>query len=210
MAARVRRRLSCLALAGPALAACGWTACGGSATPARARPDPSAPRFGPAPGWRPPALSPASAAGRSLGSLHCTRAFHPRLRAHLEIFVDGLDVLIPSGIGVAAPQRRDGAYVTGGSCSYPLRTSQPTGVVEIASRQRPTLGDLFDVWGQPLSLRRVLGFATGPGRPLAVFVNGRRWRGDVRAVPLLRHASIVVELGRHVTRHPLYLFPAGQ
>jgi hypothetical protein len=210
MAARVRRRSSCLALAGLALAACTWTGCGGSATPLRARLDPSAPRFGPAPRWRPPPLSPRSAAGRSLGHLRCTRAFRPRLRAHLEVFVDGLDVLIPPGIGVAAPQRRDGAYVRGGSCSYPLRTSEPTGVIEIATRRRLTLGDFFDVWSQPLSQRRVLGFAAGPGLSLTVFVNGRRWRGGVRAVPLRRHASIVVELGRHVARHPVYLFGAGQ
>ena len=210
MAARVPRRSSCLAFAGVALAAWASTGCGGSATPVRAPLDPSAPRFGPAPGWRPPALSPASAAGRPLGSLRCTRAFRPRLRAHLEVFVDGLDVVIPPGIGVAAPQRRDGAYVRGGSCSYPLSTSEPTGVIELASRRRPTLGDFFDVWGQPLSQRRVLGFATAPGRPLMAFVNGRRWRGGVRAVPLRRHASIVIELGRHVARHPVYLFPAGQ
>jgi hypothetical protein len=206
----MRRRSSCLALAGAALAACGWTGCGGRATPVRALLDPSAPRFGPAPRWRPPALNPRTAAGRPLGSLRCTRAFHARLRAHLEVFVDGLDVLIPPGIGVAAPQRRDGAYVRGGSCNYPLRTSEPTGVVEIASRQRLTLGDFFDVWGQPLSQRRLLGFAAGPARPPTVSVNGRRWHGGVRSVPLRRHASIVVELGRHVTRHPVYLFPTGQ
>jgi hypothetical protein len=199
------RRLLCAALI--ALACAG---CGEPAPSLRAPLDPSAPRFGPAPGWSPPALSARSAAGRTIGSLGCARVRRTRLRAHLEVFVDGLDVVIPPGVGVAAPQRRDGAYVRGGSCSYPLRTSEPTGVIEIASRQRLTLGAFFDVWGQPLSQRGVLRFAAGPRRRLTVFFNGRHWRGGVRAVPLRRHASIVVELGRHVARHPVYLFPSGQ
>jgi hypothetical protein len=210
MAVRLRRRSSCIVLTSLALTAYVWTGCGGSATPVRAPLDPSAPRFGPAPRWRPPALSPASAAGRPLGGLRCTRASRTRLRAHLEVFVDGLDVLIPPGIGVAAPQRRDGAYVTGGSCYYPLRTTDPTGVIEVASGRRLTLGDLFDVWGQALSQRRMLDFGARPGRRVTVFVDGRRWPGGVRAVPLRRHASIVLELGRRVARHPVYLFPAGQ
>jgi hypothetical protein len=172
--------------------------------------DPAAPRFGPDPGWRPPALSPRSAAADPIGGLRCTQARGRRFGVHLELFVDGLDVVIPPGVGVALPQHRHGAYVTGGRCSYPLRTSDPTGVIEVARGAAVALGDFFDVWGQPLSERRALGFSAGARRRLAVFVNGQRWRGPVRAVALRRHASIVVELGRHVTRHPVYLFPAGQ
>jgi hypothetical protein len=41
------------------------------------------------------------------------------------------------------------------------------------------------------------------------FVNGRRWRADPRTIPLTRHASIVLELGPHVTNRPVYLFPPG-
>jgi hypothetical protein len=199
------RRLLC-----PVLIALACAGCGSPSPAPRARLDPSAPRFGPAPGWRPPALALRSAAGGRIGRLRCTHARGGRFGAHLELFVDGLDVVIPPGVGVALPQHRHGAYVTGGRCSYPLRTSDPTGVIEVTRRAALTLGDFFDVWGQPLSERRVLGFSAGARRRLTVFVNGQRWRGRVRTVALRRHASIVVELGRHVARHPVYLFPAGQ
>jgi hypothetical protein len=127
----------------------------------------------------------------------------------LEIFVDGLDVVIPAGIGIAPPHRRDGAYVRGGACSYPLRTSEPTGVIEVSPGRRLTLGDFFALWGQPLGRHRLLSFAVPSAVALRTFVDGRPWRGDPGAIPLRRHSAVVVELGRHVTRRPMYLFPDG-
>jgi hypothetical protein len=41
------------------------------------------------------------------------------------------------------------------------------------------------------------------------FVGGKRWRGDVRAIPLTRHAQVVLELGGYVPPHPRYLFADG-
>ena len=68
-----------------------------------------------------------------------------------------------------------------------------------------TLGDLFDVWGQPLSHTRMAGFR---GRVRA-FVGGRRWNRGPRAIPLARHAQIVLEVGGYVPPHRTYLFPPG-
>jgi hypothetical protein len=132
------------------------------------------------------------------------------------VYVNGRARTVPPGVGVLPPlqleQTPEGPFVVGGAGFYWLHTHDTSGVIHIESPvpRRYTLGDFFDVWGQPLSQRRLLGFAAGPGRPLTVFVNGRRWHGGVRTVPLRRHASIVVELGRHVARHPVYLFSAGQ
>src|SRR5207302_6604288 len=106
-----------------AVAGCG----GGGQGTGTDRLDPTAPRFGPAPRYRPPALSAATAAGRPLAGLRCLRSSGVRFGAHVEIFVRGLDVVVPAGIGVAPPQRRAGAYVRGGACSYPLRTTDPSG-----------------------------------------------------------------------------------
>src|SRR5205807_920642 len=69
----------------------------------------------------------------------------------------------------------------------------------------PTVGRLFVLWGRPLSPTRLAGFA---GRVLA-FVGGRRWTGDPRALPLSRHAQIVLELGPRIPPHAAYLFPGG-
>jgi hypothetical protein len=171
--------------------------------------DPTAPRFGPAPRYRPTPLSPATAAGGPLNGLRCHPARGRRFGAHLEIFVHGLDVVIPAGIGIAPPHRRDGAYVRGGPCSYPLRTSEPTGVIEVSPGRSLTLGHFFDLWGQPLGPHRLLSFDVGSPGALRAFVNGRRWRGDPRAIPLHRHDTVLVELGRPVTKRPVYLFPDG-
>ena len=51
--------------------------------------------------------------------------------------------------------------------------------------------------------------AVAPGDGVRAFLDGRRWRGDPRAIPLRRHASVVLEVGRHFTRRPTYLFPRG-
>jgi hypothetical protein len=44
---------------------------------------------------------------------------------------------------------------------------------------------------------------------VAVFVDGRRWRGAPAAVPLTPHAEIVLEVGPHVPPHSSYAFPPG-
>jgi hypothetical protein len=124
--------------------------------------------------------------------------------AHLELFAAKRVVLIPSGIGIAPPRSRDGARVRGGRCSYPLRTHEPTGVIEVAAPGL-TLGDLFAVWGQPLSRRRMAGFRGD----VRAYVGGRPWRRAPQAIPLSRHAQIVLEVGGLVPPHRTYLFPSG-
>ena len=78
-----------------------------------------------------------------------------RGRAHLDVFADGRRVTVPGGIGVQP------------TCAYWLRTTRDDGIVAIESPQRRafTLGDLFDIWGAPLSRTRVLAFPVGPDRP---------------------------------------------
>ncbi|MDX6643117.1 MAG: hypothetical protein QOD76_1079 [Solirubrobacteraceae bacterium] len=164
---------------------------------------------GPGPRYRPPPLGTAAAAGAPIDGLRCSRPPVKRFGAHLEIFDAGLVVAIPPGIGIAAPHQRRGAYVRAGRCSYPVRTTEPTGVIEVAAHARVTLGQFFDVWGQPLSRERVAGFDAAPGERVAAFVAGRRWRGDPRAIPLHRHAVIVLEVGAHVPPHRTYFFPPG-
>jgi hypothetical protein len=38
-------------------------------------------------------------------------------------------------------------------------------------------------------------------------VNGRRFLGDPRSIPLRRHDEIVLEIGGYVPPHSSYLFP---
>jgi hypothetical protein len=103
--------------------------------------------------------------------------------------------MVPAGIGT----RR--------GCSYALRTRWPTGVIEIRRGQNRTLGRFFRLWGQPLSPTRLVGFTTTASRPVRAYVAGRRWHGALGAIPLRRHAQIVLELGRYIPPHRFFLFP---
>ncbi len=124
------------------------------------------------------------------------------------MFARGRVVIVPPGVGIARPRRRVGAAVRGGRCSYPLRTTDPTGVIRYRPGRSLVLGDVFAVWGQPLTRHRLCGFRSAAG--VRVYVDGRRFPGRPGALRLRRHAEIVVEIGRFVPPHASYLFADGK
>jgi hypothetical protein len=97
--------------------------------------------IGVGPRYQPVAANSTVLAGRPVGALRCGsgRTFD----VHLELFANRRVVIVPPGIGVA----RSG-------CTYPLATSEPTGVVHV--RGARTLGDLFRVWGRRIGPHRLL------------------------------------------------------
>jgi len=156
------------------------------------------------PEYRLSATSPAVRAAKPVGAFTCSQSSPLRFRVHLELFARKLVLLVPAGVGVAPPVRKDHGRVTEARCLYPLRTREPTGVIEVASAGAPRLGDVFRVWGQPLTPRRIAGFTR---QPVLAFVNGKRYSGDPRSIPLRRHDEIVLEIGGYVPPHTSYLFP---
>ena len=54
-----------------------------------------------------------------------------------------------------------------------------------------TLGTFFDEWRQPLTRGQV---ASAKGKVTA-FLNGKRWTRDPRAIPLMPHALIQLDVG---------------
>src|SRR5919204_1992903 len=151
--------------------------------------------------YRPAPTSHAVRVAAPVGLLRCSRAQRRRFGAHVELFANRYSLVVPAGIGVAPPFRREGAFVRGGRCSYPLRTLEPTGVIEVERGTSLTLADFFAVWGQPLSRRRLAGFRAKRGDRVRAFVAGREWTADVRAIPLRDHAQVVLEIGGHVPPH---------
>jgi hypothetical protein len=144
-----------------------------------------------------------------VGPLRCSRGRRARFAAHVELFAQRRGTVVPAGIGIAPPLRRDGAFVRSGRCEYDVRTHAPTGVVEVATSRPVTVGDLFAVWGQPLSAKRLAGFVARRGEPgVVAFVNGRQ-APTPRAVRLRRHAQIVLTIGPRVPVHAHYRFPPG-
>ncbi len=159
--------------------------------------------------YHPGPRGPLLVAGRAIAGLACSRSTESRVGAHLELFARGLVVLVPAGIGIVPPLHTTGGIKVAGGCSYPARTREPTGVVEVVPGPRMTLGDFFAVWGQPLGRRSVAGFRAVGDERVRAWVDGRAWRGDPRSIPLLRHSEIVLELGRFVPPHITYRFEKG-
>lgn len=162
---------------------------------AQARPIGHGPRF------HPPAT------GSVLGP--CSRPLGPRAGVHVELFAQNRVVLVAAGIGVRPPVQRTEGRISGARCYGALVTLEPTGVVLVRAGVRATLADLFRSWGEPLSAHRLASFPAPPGSTVRVYVGGARVAGPPGAVPLTRHAEIVLEVGPYVPPHPHYTFPPG-
>ena len=151
-----------------------------------------------------------AADGQPIGRLRCLRSAGERELAHVELFASNRVVPVPPGIGVVPPLVRDAAYVLRARCTYPARTLEPTGIVEVRAGAHVSLGELFTIWGQPLSPTRLASFSTSPATPVRAYLDGRRWRADPGAVPLSRHAVVVLEISSSVPPHADYRFPPGR
>jgi hypothetical protein len=162
-----------------------------------------------------PVLAPAAspAPGQSVDGISCgpTEQVVFHIHAHLTIFVSGAERVVPSGVGIAPPlqieQTQAGLYAAGGQCFSYLHTHVADGIIHIESpvRRVYTLGDFFDVWNRPLARDRV-GPAAGS---VTAFVNGRRYSGDPRAIPLLAHAQIQLDVGRPIVAPESITFPGS-
>ena len=198
----------------------GVTACGparpdassaaSAASRPAARPAPSSPAIprallsqarpiGAGPRFHPPATGPVSGT--------CTPGLGPRDGVHVEVFAANRVLLLPAGIGTKPPRDVLDGRVTQARCYGQLVTLDPTGVVLVRPGAQLTLGALFRSWGQPLSPARLASFSAPAGTRVTVFVDGRPWPGAPAAVPLTRHAEIVLEVGPPVPPHQSYTFP---
>jgi hypothetical protein len=139
----------------------------------------------------------------------CLPALGPRDGVHVEVFAANRVVLLPAGIGVRSPRTSVTGRITHASCYGALVTVDPTGLVLVRPGAALTVAALFRSWGQPLSATRLAPFRAAAGTRVAVFVDGRPWSGAPGAVPLTRHAEIVLEVGPHVPPHSSYAFPPG-
>lgn len=198
MGRRVVRR--CLAGAIPVVLSLAGTV---AAAPPIATPIGTGSRYHPLPSGE------AVEAARPVGGLACSSRPQPRFGAHLEVFAKRRVVVVPPGIGMAPPRRAAGIYVVSGRCSYPARTREPTGVVEVVEGSHLTIGQLFAIWGQPLGRDRLAGFRGARGERVLAFVGGVRWGGDPRSIPLARHAEIVLEIGGFIPPHTSFRFRRG-
>ena len=124
------------------------------------------------------------------------------IHSHLALFYHGEPVQIPAYVGMTAN--------ASGGCLYWLHTHGPDGIihVEAGNVSNPnggpfTLGNFFDIWGQPLNAGQV-----GPFKgPVTAYLNGGTYSGDPAAIPLRAHQVITLEVGTPVVPPPNYKLP---
>jgi|ERR1039457_1002438 hypothetical protein len=136
------------------------------------------------------------------------------VHVHVALYVNGQMRRLPAGIGITKPQlvehEKRGAFIDVGlyDCLYWLHTHVADGIihVEAPAKRTFTLGQFFDIWGQPLGPHQV-----GPAKgKVVVFENGKRLIGNPRSTPLLAHGVIQIDVGSQVVPfHPLMFKVSG-
>ena len=149
--------------------------------------------------------------GQVVDSVPCLRDDLPvnHFHVHLVIYLDGEKLTIPAGLGVGRPwgENPPGFIATGGCFAW-IHTHDATGVIHVFTQvgKSDTLGQVFSVWGQPLSTDGALGFR---GK-IAIVVNGQATDGGPRSVPLKNLENIVLELGKPPETPPAALYDFGK
>jgi hypothetical protein len=151
-----------------------------------------------------PFTTPAN--GDTRNGLSClnTEGTAAHYHAYLAMYVNGLQVSIPAGIGIVAPPGYpETALASNGNlvCYYPLHVHAATpNVIHIESPvadKQYTLGMFFDIWGQPLSSTQVWKYKADSAHPLTFEVfdaSGKLTKvtGNPRDIVLQAHQTIVV------------------
>jgi hypothetical protein len=109
------------------------------------------------------------------------------IHSHLQLFDRGRAVAVPASIGIPP----------GAGCLYWVHTHAADGIIHIEApvQRQFTLGDFFDIWGDTLSRTQASSVRAPRGSTLRVTVNGKRWTGNPRAIPLRDRQEIVIESG---------------
>jgi hypothetical protein len=154
----------------------------------------------------------AAVTGQTIDGVQCQRgeqdAYH--IHAHLAIFVNGAARSVPPGIGIPQPRSvistDAGPFVEGSKCYYWLHTHTGDGIIHVESPTQTSysLGQFFDIWQQPLSSTQV-----GPDSgTLFIYLNGQKFTGDPRTIPLTKYALVQLDVGTDVAPKP-FTFPPG-
>jgi hypothetical protein len=138
-------------------------------------------------------LSPARAqnmfAGLAIDGVRCdvSEGAVEHIHAHLQIFNRARPSTVPGQVGI--PQ--------GAGCLYWVHTHTDDGIIHIEApvARTFTLGQFFDIWDMTLSRTEAAGVHASKGHSLTVTVNGKRWTGDPRAIPLRDREEIVIQNG---------------
>ncbi len=106
---------------------------------------------------------------------------------HLAMYDAGKPVTLPAQVG----------FNYNHSCLYWLHTHDTSGIIHLEAPRTmtPTLGNFFDVWGQPLSKTQMASYSVKSGQTMKVYVDMKPYSGNPRDIKLAKHATITIEIG---------------
>jgi hypothetical protein len=118
------------------------------------------------------------------------------IHAHLTIRDHGTPAGVPEDIGRPLV----------GQCFYWLHTHTPDGIIHIESpsAREFTLGEFFDIWGQPLTAHDVAGAKTRRAETVKVYVDGQPYTGDPRKIEFAQHLDIAILVGPPYEKPPSF------
>lgn len=155
----------------------------------------------------------AGTAGQPIDGINCTptmteNQFH--IHAFVGVLVNGRQYATPDSIGMNGWGPLYNGFVNAAKCFYAIHTHDATGMIHMeAASTTPisgsmyTLGNLLDIWDQPLTST---GFAQFSGmtrvfyvpRPVVntQYVSGyTEYTGDPYQIPFYTHTAIWIEVG---------------
>ncbi len=144
----------------------------------------------------PPAFATAAPTlARRIDGIPCNNeniGYH--VHAHLQIAYRGQNLALPANIGI-----------DDNTCVYYLHTHDDSGEVHIEApvARLFTLGNFFDIWGQPLSSTHLASIPLKKGQHLRSYLNGKPYKGNPRSIQLVAHQLIALEVG------PPFVKPSG-
>jgi hypothetical protein len=122
----------------------------------------------------------------AISGIECNRSEQLNYHIHsgLDVFVNGVQQQVPSNIGILSSP----------SCLYWLHTHSEDGIihVEAPGTREFTLGQFLDIWQQTNSTGF---FDSVTDMPATAYVDGQRFEGDYRTIPLESLREIVLTYG---------------
>ena len=152
----------------------------------------------------------AGGQGAPVDGIECadnpSEAYH--VHTHLSIFLDGQALAVPGSVGI----HRTVTNGVANNCFYVIHTHDKSGKihVEAAAPGTYTLGQLFDIWGQPLQGDNVAGLT---GKPIVVYVTDAgvvtQAEGDWRNIELTSHREVTIQVGSAISEIPNFTWSAN-
>lgn len=124
----------------------------------------------------------------AISGIECNRSeqLNYHIHSHLDIFVNGVQQQVPSHIGI----------LTSPQCLYWLHTHSTDGVIHVEAPETREfmLGQFLDVWQQTLTNSTTF-FGSISNLNATAYVNGEKFEGDYRSIPLESLKEIVLVYG---------------